>query len=77
MTYYYLLKFTLEINFFSFVAFLSGIFAGFVILGLIYFIGCLRSVTKKKKKINKIISEISQEEIKEIIFNILIIYYHI
>lgn len=50
MTYYYLLKFTLEINFFSFVAFLSGVFAGFVILGLIYFIGCLRSVTKKKKK---------------------------
>ena len=68
MIYYYLLKFTLEINIFSLIAFLSGIFAGFVILGLIYFIGCLRSITKKKNKINKIINEISQEEIKEIIF---------
>ena len=61
-----MLKFTLEINIFSLIAFLSGIFAGFVILGLIYFIGCLRSITKKKNKINKIINEISQEEIKEI-----------
>ena len=63
----YLLDFTFEINLFSFVAFLAGIFAGFAILGLLYLLSALNSLRKKKKSLNKELANISEEDIKHII----------
>lgn len=63
-----LLEIKFEINLFSFVAFLAGMFAGFALLGLLYLIGCLSSLKKKAIRINKEIANISEEEIKQTIF---------
>ena len=56
-----------EINIFSLVAFLAGIFAGFCLLGLIYIFSCLKSLKKKEIKINNNLKNISKEDINQII----------
>lgn len=62
-----LIEITFEINFATLVAFLMGILSGFIILGLLYFIGCLLSLRKKKKKLNEQLKNISQDDIKLLI----------
>lgn len=70
MTYNYstLITIKFEINIFSLVAFIAGIFAGFTILGLIYLLSCLKSIRKKSVKLNKEIKNISEDDIKNIIY---------
>ena len=62
-----LIEIKFEINIFSLFAFLAGILAGFIILGLIYLLSCLLSLKKKTIKINKEIKNISENDIKDII----------
>ena len=62
-----LIEIKFEINIFSLFSFLAGIFAGFIILGLIYLLNCLLSLKKKTIKINKEIKNISENDIKDII----------
>lgn len=62
-----LLEIKFEINLFSIVAFLAGVLAGFLLLGLIYVISCLHSLRKKRINLNKELEKISEEDIKTII----------
>lgn len=62
-----LISFKFEINISTLIAFIVGIFVGFILLALVYLLACLNSLRKKKRKINKQIEIISQEEIKNII----------
>lgn len=62
-----LLSFKFEINIFSLIAFLTGILAGFVLLGLIYVFGCLKSLRKKEIKINRLMKDITEDDIKNTI----------
>ena len=63
-----LLEIKFEINMFSLFAFLAGVLTGFILLGLIYLISCLYSLKKKSIKINKEINNITETDIKKIIF---------
>lgn len=56
-----------EINFATLLAFITGILAGFILLGLVYLIGCLSSLRIKKIKLNKALEQINEDDIKLLI----------
>lgn len=62
-----LIEFKFEINFATVIAFIVGIISGFILFGLFYFISCLVSIQKKKKRLNEQLKNISQQDIKNII----------
>lgn len=62
-----LFGFTFEINLFSIIAFLAGMFAGAVLLGLFYIFSCLISLRRKSVRIRKEICDISEADVRQII----------
>lgn len=58
-----------EFDFSSLIAFVLGIFAGFLLLALIYSIMVVSSVKRRKYVVKSKVTDVTDEEIKEIIFN--------